>query len=573
MWGIQSNGRHWRLNRPHPPLNKDMPTQNTPLNDVDVLISGYGPTGATLANLMGTRGYSVLVIDQESAIYDKPRAITADQEVLRILQEFGVADEVAAASTPHPGTDYVGLQGQIIKRFYPAPPPNALGWEPSWMFVQPDLEAVLRKAVDRQPRVRSLLAHRLIGFEQDPHTVTAQIQRLSDGKHLTVRARYAVAADGASSIVRKQLAAPVEDLAFDEWWLVVDAWISGPIDLPERCVQYCRPTRPGTYIVGPGTLRRWEIKLLPHEDPSHYRDSHEAVWRLLGEFADTRSLTHCRTAVYRFHALVAEKWRHGRVFLAGDAAHQMPPFLGQGLCAGIRDASNLAWKLDAVMRGLSGDHLLDSYTLERKKHVRTVVGHAKSFGLIIGELDVSKARERDRILEEDLRLGRAETIRQRFIPGLESGLIAHKANGELQAGAGELFIQPWVRQGPGDWQRLDDLTGPRFVVAASSRDTLSALGPDSQAIVQALDGRCVLVQAGTASGHESRDAHGTPVLEERDGLLAHWLAAHQAVAVIARPDKYVYGMAQNVHDLRQLLRELHAALIAPKVQGDQDEHR
>lgn len=571
-FGVQPDARHSPLNQPHHPLSNDMQTQNTRMNDVDVLISGYGPTGATLANLMGKRGYRVLVIDQESTIYDKPRAITADQEVLRILQEFGVADEVAAASTPHPGTDYVGLQGQVIKRFYPAPPPNALGWKPSWMFVQPDLEAVLRKAVDRQPHVRSLLAHRLIGFEQDEHAVTAQIQRLSDGEPLTVRARYAIAADGASSIVRKQLAAPVEDLAFDEWWLVVDAWISGPIQLPERCVQYCRPSRPGTYIVGPGTLRRWEIKLLPHEDPAHFRDNHEAVWRILGEFTDTRSLTHCRTAVYRFHALVAHEWRHGRVFLAGDAAHQMPPFLGQGLCAGIRDASNLAWKLDAVMRGLSGDQLLDSYTVERKKHVRTVVGHAKSFGLIIGELDVNKARERDRILEQDLRLGRAETIRQRFIPGLESGLMAQKPNGELQTGAGELFIQPWVRQGQGEWHRLDDLTGPRFVVVASSLDTLSALDPDAQAIIQAIDGRCVLVQAGTASGHESRDADCTPIFEERDGLLTQWLAAYHAVAVIARPDKYVYGIAQNAHHLRQLLLELQTALIEPAVQGDRDEH-
>lgn len=544
-----------------------MQTHNTPLNDVDVLISGYGPTGATLANLMGTRGYRVLVIDQESTIYDKPRAITADQEVLRILQEFGVADEVAAASTPHPGTDYVGLQGQVIKRFYPAPPPNALGWEPSWMFVQPDLEAVLRKAADRQPHVRSLLAHRLIGFEQDQHTVTAQIQRLSDGEPQTVRARYAIAADGASSFVRKQLAAPVEDLAFDEWWLVVDAWISGPIDLPDRCVQYCRPSRPGTYIVGPGTLRRWEIKLLPHEDPAHYRDNHEAVWRVLSEFTDTRSLTHCRTAVYRFHALVVQEWRHGRVFLAGDAAHQMPPFLGQGLCAGIRDASNLAWKLDAVMRGLSGEHLLNTYTTERKKHVRTVVRHAKSFGLIIGELDVNKARERDRILEEDLRLGRAETIRQRFIPGLESGLLARTAHQELQAGAGELFIQPWVRQAQGDWKLLDDVTGPRFVIATLSRETLVELDPDSHAFIEAIHGQCVVVQVGTASDDESRD---WPILEERDGLLGHWLSVHQAIAVIARPDKYVYGIAHHGQELRQLLLELKAALMTERINEAQD---
>jgi 3-(3-hydroxy-phenyl)propionate hydroxylase len=225
----------------------------------------------------------------------------------------------------------------------------------------------------------------------------------------------------------------------------------------------------------------------------------------------------------------------------------------------------LAWKLDAVMRGLSGEHLLNTYTTERKKHVRTVVGHAKSFGLIIGELDVNKARERDRILEEDLRLGRAETIRQRFIPGLESGLLAHTAHQELQAGAGELFIQPWVRQAQGDWNLLDDVTGPRFVIATSSRKTLLELDPDSHAFIEAIHGQCVVVQVGTASDDESRD---WPILEERDGLLGHWLSVHQAIAVIARPDKYVYGIARNGQELRQLLLELKAALMKKRVNED-----
>ena len=527
--------------------------------DVDVLISGYGPTGATLANLLGRRGHRVLVIDQAATIYDKPRAITADHEVFRVLQECGIAQEIAETTTPHPGTDYVGLQGQTIKRFYPAPPPNALGWEPSWMFVQPDLEAHMRKAVDKLPQVRSWLSHQLLDFAQDDKQVSARIRRLNDGSETTVRARYLVAADGASSLVRKQLASPIEDLAFDEWWVVVDAWINGPIDLPERCVQYCRPTRPGTYIVGPGTLRRWEIKLLPHEDPAHYRDHHEAVWRMLGEFADTRSLEHCRTAVYRFHALVVQEWRQGRVFLAGDAAHQMPPFLGQGLCAGVRDASNLAWKLDAVLRGAAHDRLLESYTTERKKHVRTVVGHAKSFGLIIGELDINKARERDRVLEEELRSGRAETIRQRFIPGLEMGLIAHDAQGALAAGAGELFIQPWVRQAQAPWTLLDDLTGPRFVVAARSAAFFDALSEEAQQHLRALHACAVVVQREPTS---TLGSSALPVLTERDGLLSDWLVLHGAVAVLARPDKYVYGIARDADELGRLLATLCAEMGA-----------
>lgn len=532
--------------------------------DVDVLISGYGPTGATLACLLGRRGYRVQIIDQATAIYDKPRAITADQEALRVFQECGVADDIAESTTPHPGTDYVGLQGQIIKRFYPAPPPNILGWEPTWMFVQPDLEAVLREAVSRWPNVSARVGHQLLDFEQDAQGVSARIQNLETGRDMPVRARYLVAADGASSTVRKTLVSPIEDLAFDEWWVVVDAWINGPIDLPERCVQYCRPTRPGTYIVGPGTLRRWEIKLLPHEDPERYRQDHEAVWRLLGEFTDTRSLQHCRTAVYRFHALVVQEWRQGRVFLAGDAAHQMPPFLGQGLCAGVRDASNLAWKLDAVMRGMADDRLLDTYTPERKKHVRTVVGHAKSFGLIIGELDVDKARERDRLLEEELHAGRAETIRQRFIPGLEMGLLAHTADGGLDRGAGELFIQPWVRMSEGPWTLLDDITGSRFVVAASQPGILAELGESTRSSLQALEGVCVVVTRGSPGPqgleHRGSPEPQVPVLEERDGLLNDWLEQLGAVAVIARPDKYVYGVARDAAELQRLIAALSDAL-------------
>ncbi len=536
-----------------------MTAQKPASTDVDVLISGYGPTGATLASLLGQRGYRVLVIDQAETIYDKPRAITADHEVMRVLQECGVAQEVAQTTVPHPGTDYVGVEGQVIKHFYPAPPPYPLGWEPNWMFVQPDLEATLRRAVDRLPQVRSLLAHQLLDFVQDADAVTARLRRLSDGAEHTVRARYLVAADGASSLVRKQLDAPVEDLAFDEWWVVVDAWIKGPIDLPARCVQYCRPTRPGTYVVGPGTLRRWEIKLLPHEDPAYYRDHHEAVWRMLGEFTDTRSLEHCRTAIYRFHALVVQSWRQGRVFLAGDAAHQMPPFLGQGLCAGVRDASNLAWKLDAVMQGQAGDALLDSYTTERKQHVRTVVGHAKSFGLIIGELDMARARERDRVLGEELQSGRAVTIRQRFIPGLEAGLIAHDASQQVAAGAGDLFLQPWVRQANGPWTLLDEITGFGFLIVAQTPDVWRALDEASLASWRELGGQCLLLQrdAATASGSTE-----LPIVQERDGLLCDWLDARDAVAVVVRPDKYVYGVARDAHELHQLLADLSATLRA-----------
>lgn len=526
------------------------------LLDADVLVAGYGPSGATIAALLARRGWRVVVVEQAAAIYDKPRAITADQEALRIFQEIGVADEVAAKAIPHPGTDYLGLEGQIIKRFYPAPPPEPLGWMPNFMFVQPELEATLRRAVDRLGNVRTLLEHQLLEVAQDEEGVEARVRRLSDGATLALRARYLIAADGASSIVRKQLLPAIEDLAFDEWWLVVDAWLRGPVDLPTRAVQYCRPSRPGTYMVGPGGLRRWEIKMLPHETPEKFQD-HDTVWRVLGEFVDTSGLEHCRTAIYRFHALVVEQWRHGRVFLAGDAAHQMPPFLGQGLCAGVRDAFNLAWKLDAVMRGQAAPRLLDTYTDERKRHVRTVVGHAKEFGLIIGELDPEAARERDRRLGAELASGRAVTVRQRFIPGLETGLIDRDASGAPTPGAGDLLVQPWVREGDGPWRRLDDLVGARFLVAANTPDVLTGVDGALHARWAALDGQWVALGATAAPG--TRDAL---LLEEQDGLLSEWLKARGAVALVARPDRYVYGVARSIEELNRLVREIGSAIGA-----------
>lgn len=522
----------------------------------DVLVAGYGPTGATLAALLGRRGWRVAVLDRAAAIYDKPRAITADHEVLRVLQEIGIADAVHAASVPHPGTDYLGLQGQVIKRFYPAPPPEPLGWTPNWMFVQPELEAQLRGAVDALPTVQVRLAHELLGFTQDAHEVQARVRLADDGSETTLHARWLVGADGASSTVRRQLASPIEDLAFDEWWLVVDAWLRGATPLPERCVQFCRPSRPGTYIVGPGALRRWEIKMLPHERPEHF-ESHEAVWRVLGHFVDTGALEHCRTAVYRFHALVLRRWREGRVFLAGDAAHQMPPFLGQGLCAGVRDAHNLAWKLERVLRHGADDALLDSYETERKPHVQATTRSAIGLGRVICERDPDAARRRDERMLVDCGGVVPTTVRQSMLPALTDGLIAAGS-----AGAGSLFPQPWVRSaGDVAWRLLDEATGPCVRVVALE-DALDAQQADALGTQLAPLQGCLVRLAGATerTAPASTRAPASLVLEERDGLMADWLRGHGAAFVIARPDHIVHATAATAEAAMARLAELATAL-------------
>ncbi|WP_051235873.1 bifunctional 3-(3-hydroxy-phenyl)propionate/3-hydroxycinnamic acid hydroxylase [Ottowia thiooxydans] len=524
----------------------------------DVLIIGYGPAGATMANLLGQRGYSVAVVESATAIYDKPRAITADQEAMRVFQHCGLAQEMEQGTCPHPGTDFVGMQGQVIKRFYPQPPPQLLAWEPTWMFVQPELEVKLRKGVERFPKVQVFLGHELLQLQQNENEVCADIRRLSDGEQIRLRSRYTIACDGARSSVRRQMNGEIEDLAFDEWWIVVDAWLRADADLPERCVQYCRPSRPGTYIVGPNSLRRWEIKMLPGELPEQF-DNEAAIRKVLAEFTNPEALDLCRTAIYRFHALVAKQWRFGRVFLMGDSAHQMPPFLGQGLCAAIRDTINLAWKLDAVERLGASPKLLDTYAEERTPHVRTVVSHAKSFGLIIGELDEAAARIRDQRMEEELLSGQAESVRQKFIPGLTTGLIAMDTQQCPAPGAGVLFVQPWVKTAVNlAFQRLDDLASPGFLLVSNDVSALDGMSASTASFWQRIAGQRVWIGTVPPSPSVAPDVLA---VQERDGVFSTWLQSLGAKVAVIRPDRYVYGVAQSAEELPHLLLALESALF------------
>jgi 3-(3-hydroxy-phenyl)propionate hydroxylase len=342
----------------------------------------------------------------------------------------------------------------------------------------------------------------------------------------------------------------LEDLAFDEWWMVVDTLTSDPGKRPAKSYQYCWPSRPGTFVPGPGKLRRWEIKLLPGEDPE-LAGAPDNVIKLLKGFTDTSDLTIWRSAVYRFHALLGERWRDHRMFLMGDAVHQTPPFLGQGLCAGIRDASNLAWKLALVLRGNAGDTLLDSYEVERKPHVRSVVASAREFGKIIGELDPAAAVTRDERLREELKSGKAETIRQKFIPDLTSGLIASR--NKL---GGRLFVQPRVRSADGTVRRLDDLLKPEFAIVTATQEAMSWMSEASFLYGQQLGGERVIV----AGAGESATRDGISTVVESDELFSNWMRENQVDAVIVRPDRYVFAGAGNADQLNMLIGTLVEAL-------------
>ncbi len=517
----------------------------TVANDMpyDVAIVGYGPVGAIFANLLARDGFRVAVVEQAATIYDKPRAITLDHEALRVLQSIGMTQFLETRTGPHNGTHFLGIDGEVIKKFDPMPPPWPLAWIPTATFVQPELEAALREKLGTCGRADVFLSTKAVAVAQDGDAVTLTAAPADGGNARSITARYLVACDGANSFVRRALDIGVEDLAFDEWWMVVDTLAGDLAKRPVKSFQYCRPWRPGTYVPGPRNLRRWEIKLLPSEDPVAFGAA-ENVRKLLSELTDISDLEIWRTAVYRFHAVVAERWSAGRIFMMGDVVHQMPPFLGQGLCAGIRDAVNLAWKLAFVLRGQAGTSLLDSYEVERKPHVRKIVAAAKEFGAIIGELDPDAAKERDRRLRAELHAGKAETIRQKFIPDLADGLIA---KGEPLAGG--LFVQPHVRREDGQIVRADDALPPGFLIVSDAAEVLEAIPQDSGM-------QRVLI----TTPERTAASPGAIALTETEGLFANWLRDNRVRAVLVRPDRYVFGGAGDAAALDRLIAQLRMML-------------
>jgi 3-(3-hydroxy-phenyl)propionate hydroxylase len=526
--------------------------------DCDVAIIGYGPVGATAAALLGGRGLTVAVIERAAEVYDKPRAITADHEVMRVMQFAGIGAELGAHIRPHPGTQYLGVDGEPIRRTDVSPPPYPLGWPTGIHFIQPEFEAMLRGAVARHANIVVLLSHELTGLVEHGDGVALAVDDLAGARTRTINARYVLACDGANSFVRRRLGIGHEDLAFDEWWVVVDAWQRRPTPLPDMNTQYCRPSRPGSAIAGPRNLRRWELKILPHERPEEFHDQ-ARVLEVLADFVDTGAIELWRSAVYRFHALVATDWRRDRVFLLGDCAHQMPPFLGQGMCAGIRDAANLIWKLLLVEQAGVSAALLDSYQAERKLHVRNVVAQAKELGLIIGELDPQAARERDARLRAER--ARGETLRHRLIPPLTQGLIDRDDSGRPAAAAGTVFPQPRVATADGGSALMDDLLPPAFLVVSAAPEAQAGLGEAELAILRRIGAVRVVLRPSGAVASAPTTERDVVTMSASDDLFAGWLSETAAAAAIVRPDRYVYGVARAPSELARLVRQLSDALL------------
>jgi len=519
----------------------------------DVLIVGLGPTGATLAGLLARSGLRVAVFDRLPDLYPLPRAIGLDHEALRIWQSLGLAEALAPHIAPYRPSEYCGVSGQLIKRLDMAPPPHKLGWAPNWVFDQPAVERVLRDHLAAQPNVHIGLSHEVVALQEEGGQVSAAV-RDAAGQTSTWTAAYAVACDGGASPVRKRLGIPLEDLQFDEPWLVVDAHVRPDklAELPQTQVQYCEPGRPSTFVVGPGNHRRWELMLLPGE-PLHEQWPEETLWPLLARWIRPGEATLWRAAAYRFHGLVAQRWRAGRLLLAGDAAHMTPPFMAQGMVQGLRDAANLAWKLERVLRRDAPDALLDSYETERRPHVIATTRSAMALGRVICERDPVKAAERDARLLAEHGGTVPTTVRQSMLPDLGAGLIALGS-----PGAGSLCPQPRVRTVPdGDTGWLDDVGGGGVRVLARDDALTAADATALDAALAPLQGR--LLRLVDPAADTAPTGPGLLIAEEQT-LVADWLRGLGARLAIVRPDHQVYATAADAAGALRHLADLAAAI-------------
>lgn len=508
---------------------------------VDVAIVGLGPVGATLAALLGRAGVSTLVIDKADDIYPLPRAVGFDHEIMRVMQNLGLAETIAPFVVPYRPTEYRGVDGRAIARYDSLPPPYPQGWEPSFVFTQPPFERAIRALIETLPSVDVRLSTELRGITDHGDHVGLDIVDAS-GTSETLLARYAVGCDGGASLVRKLSRIRFESLDFDEPWLVVDMLVNEDklLKLPDNIIQYCDPERPTTFVVGPGNHRRWELMLLPGEAPEDM-SREEVIWRLLDRWLTPEDGSLWRAATYVFHALVAEEWRKGRVFLAGDAAHMTPPFMAQGMCQGIRDAANLAWKLELVLSGKAGDALLDSYQGERRPHVRTTTETAKALGRIICERDPDRANARDARMRAEFGDPPRVQFRQNLIPPLTVGTLPPGQN----ALVGTRFPQPRIVTDAGACL-LDEVAGTGFrLVLASGARALGLPAALRQAITR-LDAQIVCL--GDDEGPHAEGLRVTAI-RELDGLLAGWMRDHGVIAAFIRPDHYVLAVASTAPDL------------------------
>ena len=536
----------------------------------DIIISGLGPTGLTLAHLLARRGVSVLILEREPVFYGNARAVYTDDECMRVFQEADLAPDLHKDMLFDMPVQFVRGDGTPMGQYMPMQ--RTLGWPVINFFYQPYLETTLTERLEKYDNVRILRGREVCDFQQDHSGVnvthvasqgTGYGQRgtepvLDESDFKMVRGRYLIACDGGRSTIRTRLGIELSGRSFPEPWLVVDLRIRKGEEALRHLPYfnfYCDPELPTVSCPQPDGFHRFEFMLKPGQTREYMEDP-ATIRLLLSRHVDPDKFEIMRKLVYTFNALVAERWRDGRVILAGDAAHMTPQFMGQGMSSGVRDAYNLAWKLATVLHGNAGDALLDSYGSERRHHAKAMIDGSVRLKSMVSMSNPVAASLRNTVLKgiqvippmkAYLREGGFKP-KPRYRNGEYFGLPRSGFRGP----EGTLLPQPEVCDLEGRHFLLDEILGNGFALIGLSTDPRTQLSDDARTILTTLNTRYVSVYAKglRPQGHNGVARVTSPGLlevEEQSDVMHHWFRgcgiSGNAIAIV-RPDKFVFGVVK-----------------------------
>lgn len=512
----------------------------------EVVQVGYGPVGQVNAALLGLYGHSVAVFERHSGLYALPRAGHVDHEIVRIFQTIDAADGVLEDAFRCANYGWRNQHGESLIDIDWSQE-GISGWASDYLFYQPYLESALDAAARSHSKVSINHGWEAVDLKthEDHVEVTFAKGKLNaageyvhSGERQSVRGRYLIGADGANSFTRQSAEIELQDLGFREQWLVTDFRQKRPLSFDFDNGQICDPARPLCLFQLGKTHRRFEFMVLPGEDPVQLA-SPECVWSLVSKWITPEDAELIRSTVYTFRSAIARHWRSGRILIAGDAAHLMPPFLGQGMCSGVRDVANLAWKLDLVLRGLANDDLLDTYMTERKPHVGAIIEQAVALGKVSCTIDPEAARQRDEAFFS------GQIPPPPPFPWITEGIL-HEAQRMLNG-----------RLGP---QALVEFAGSRGLAD-------NIVGKGWQLICKA--GTCSAVNNTTRAAFKALNIHVLELdecdgIRDIDGVYTKYLDDAHADAVLVRPDFYVFGAADEYNSVDDLVAAL-VRMVLPRL--------
>ena len=471
----------------------------------DVIIVGLGPTGGTLANLLALNGFSILILEREKNLYALPRAVHFDDEIMRVFQTIGITKKFLKNTIINKGTKFVNSSGKVLLDW---PRPKSItdnGWYPSYRFHQPDLERNLRNRLKTFKKVKLMQNTEVTKIKNNKNSVDLFFK--SKNKIHKASSKYVIGCDGARSTTREQMGSVLDNLGFTQKWAVVDLILKkNKNKLPDRTIQYSNSERPATYCRNVGKRRRWEFAIQNNENEKEIL-SDKYIWNFLKPWLSPKEAYLERKAIYIFQSAIARKWRKGRIFIAGDAAHLMPPFMGQGMCAGIRDASNLAWKISLCIKNKHDGKFLDTYQTERFSNAKEYIETTMRMGEFVNAVGSEN-------ITDNISSGPDGTKSMQSIkPKLGIGLGSNKDKNR-----GKIFPQLKMKNG----KRLDEKFSKSPLLLTSSK-----LAKKVSLKIQSIT---------------DKDIKG----------LSNLLKTYKAKAIIVRPDRFILKTYKSINDFNRI---------------------